>query len=415
MAANVTVIDFLPAEFSVDDLGGGTVRVSIDAIAQAKITGLVAALAALQPDIQFQDEGVNEGTSGGVVTVDFTGAGVTATEAAGVLTVDIPSGGAGALILESETAAAVGPDIIVTALSSGDLSGGPVFGIEFGPGFAGVYADKVNLPGEVEFQYISIGAAESITAGWWSIRTYYNLDPADPIGTRVYGAEFLVYVGGGEYIGTTVLTAASGNFTTGPSTYTIEVEANAAGGGGGGTTTAAAQAAVGGGGCAGGRVKKTFAVTPNTDYAYVNGAAGAAGAATGADGGTGGDTTFIVGAVTITAKGGLGGKGMLAGTTIITALGGATGGISTNGDVNSAGEPGGFSLRTNGTSATGNVSGKGGSSIFGAGGNSLNTVGTGNSGIGNGSGGGGGHVTNGSAAVTGGAGTAGITVVKEFT
>lgn len=48
-----------------------------------------------QVDIQFQDEGVNQGTAGGINTVDFVGAGVTAAEAAGVLTVTIPGGGGG--------------------------------------------------------------------------------------------------------------------------------------------------------------------------------------------------------------------------------------------------------------------------------------------------------------------------------
>jgi hypothetical protein len=46
-----------------------------------------------QPDIQFKDEGVNAGTSGGITNVDFTGAGVTASESAGTLTVNIAGGG----------------------------------------------------------------------------------------------------------------------------------------------------------------------------------------------------------------------------------------------------------------------------------------------------------------------------------
>lgn len=65
------------------------------AIGQAAVTNLVTDLAAKQPDIQFQDEGVNAGTSGGVTTVNFVGAGVTASESAGTLTVTISGGGGG--------------------------------------------------------------------------------------------------------------------------------------------------------------------------------------------------------------------------------------------------------------------------------------------------------------------------------
>lgn len=96
MPANVTTIDFLPAEFIVDDLGGGAVRVSIDAVAQAKITGLVADLAAKQAAIQYKDEGVNQGGAGAAIIVNFTGAGITASFAGSTLTVDASAGGSGA-------------------------------------------------------------------------------------------------------------------------------------------------------------------------------------------------------------------------------------------------------------------------------------------------------------------------------
>lgn len=45
-----------------------------------------------QNNIQFQDEGVDVGTAGGIETVDFTGAGVTATDSGTTLTVNIPGG-----------------------------------------------------------------------------------------------------------------------------------------------------------------------------------------------------------------------------------------------------------------------------------------------------------------------------------
>lgn len=65
------------------------------AIGQAAVTNLVTDLAAKQPDIQFQDEGTNAGTAGGVTTVNFVGAGVSAAESAGTLTVTISGGGGG--------------------------------------------------------------------------------------------------------------------------------------------------------------------------------------------------------------------------------------------------------------------------------------------------------------------------------
>lgn len=48
-----------------------------------------------QSNIQFQDEGVNLGTTGTVDTLDFIGAGVTATRSGNTVTVDIPGGGSG--------------------------------------------------------------------------------------------------------------------------------------------------------------------------------------------------------------------------------------------------------------------------------------------------------------------------------
>lgn len=65
------------------------------AIPESSVTNLTTDLAAKQPNIQFKDEGVNAGTSGGITTVDFVGAGVTASAAAGTLTVTISSGGGG--------------------------------------------------------------------------------------------------------------------------------------------------------------------------------------------------------------------------------------------------------------------------------------------------------------------------------
>jgi hypothetical protein len=64
-------------------------------IPESSVTNLTTDLAAKQPNIQFKDEGVNQGTSGGITAVDFVGAGVTAAAASGTLTVTISGGGGG--------------------------------------------------------------------------------------------------------------------------------------------------------------------------------------------------------------------------------------------------------------------------------------------------------------------------------
>lgn len=215
----------------------------------------------------------------------------------------------------------------------------------------------------------------------------------------------------GLFLGQTVTATASANFTTGANTRTIIVEQVAGGGGGGGVSSSAAAGGGGGGGGGGGYVRKQFTVTPSTAYAYTNGAGGTAGANTGGTGGTGGDSTFVVGGTTITAKGGTGGVGMTANTTIASAQGGTGGGVSTSGDINGSGAPANFGLRTSGLIATG---GNGGSSFFGGGGLGSNAPGAGADGVGHGGGGAGAVVTNASSAVAGGVGSAGQTVVYEY-
>ena len=214
----------------------------------------------------------------------------------------------------------------------------------------------------------------------------------------------------GRYLGTTVLTSGT-SFTTGSLTNKIFIRVQAGGGAGGGGATAAVSASAGGGGSAGGYAEKTFTVAPSTAYTYAIGAAGAAGAAGANDGLVGGNSTFAVGATTVTAFGGLGGIGMAATTTVTSVLGGASPAISTNGDVNTGGEPGDPGIAFTGLLAN---SGAGGSSIFGSGGNGRITAGTGAIGVGNGAGGSGGVVLNGSSAVAGGVGLAGIIVVDEY-
>lgn len=61
---------------------------------------LQTALNAKQPNLQYQDEGSNIGTSGAATAINFTGAGVTSSFSGGVITVNIP-GGAGTPSLTS--------------------------------------------------------------------------------------------------------------------------------------------------------------------------------------------------------------------------------------------------------------------------------------------------------------------------
>lgn len=213
----------------------------------------------------------------------------------------------------------------------------------------------------------------------------------------------------GRYLRTTALTSGT-SYTTGNDCNKIFVRVQAGGGAGGGCTSVASAASAGGGGAAGGYAEKTFAVTPNTAYAYTIGAAGTG--VSGAGGNAGGNSTFVVSGVTVTAFGGPGAPVATAMASLTSYKGGTSPSLSTNGDVNDSGAPGhpGVTLIV----ATPIVaSGAGGSSIFGGGGVGLAGVGTGTAGTGFGSGGAGGG-TGASAARAGGNGTGGIILVDEF-
>jgi len=64
----------------------------------------LGAAAARQQNIQFKDEGVNQGAAGAVGIVNFVGAGVAAVEAGGTLTVTIAGGGGGSADIVAATA-----------------------------------------------------------------------------------------------------------------------------------------------------------------------------------------------------------------------------------------------------------------------------------------------------------------------
>ena len=100
-------------------------------------------------------------------------------------------------------------------------------------------------------------------------------------------------------------------------------------------------------------------------------------------------------------------------------LGGAGGAVSTGGDVNTAGLPGGYGFELDGLTNGMAVSGAGAASLFGAGAASIVPVAaavTGNSAVASGFGGGGsgGAVSLTNTNVAGGAGAGGVVVVWEF-
>jgi hypothetical protein len=64
-------------------------------IPQSAVTSLTSDLTAKQPNIQFKDDGTNQGASGAISTIDFVGAGVSAVNASGTLTVTVSGGGSG--------------------------------------------------------------------------------------------------------------------------------------------------------------------------------------------------------------------------------------------------------------------------------------------------------------------------------
>ena len=194
-----------------------------------------------------------------------------------------------------------------------------------------------------------------------------------------------------------VFTSGSGTYTSPAGVKAITVTLVGGGGGGGGINGSGAAGGGGGGATALWLYPSGFAAA--TGYSYAVGAGGAGGVNTSAStGSSGGDTTFTIGATTVTAGGGAGGQASLGGTAA-----GGTGGTATNGTVNIVGGGGGESY---GPSLLGGV---GGSSTMGGGGRQA--FGTATAG-GNYGGGGAGAVNN--AALAGGAGAGGLIIVTEY-
>lgn len=184
-----------------------------------------------------------------------------------------------------------------------------------------------------------------------------------------------------------VLTSGT-SYTTPAGCTAILVEA-LGGGGGGARVTTGTDALSGGGG--GGYARKYFVVSPSTSYTYAIGAGGA-GRTTNGAGNSGGNTTFTVGATTVTAGGATGGR--IVGNTS------AAGGTSTNGDLNISGSRSPTAVASDSNSRAGS------NSMYGAGGrfsDSLNATGFGAGGaadVGAGS--------------TSGSGSNGLIIISEY-
>lgn len=87
--------------------------------------------------------------------------------------------------------------ITITATTSGDISAG-VFGVEYSiNSVPPPYDFSVNVPGEAASQSITLGPGEGIVAGdTVYMRAYYNIDPLDPVDSRVYGTPTLTVLVG---------------------------------------------------------------------------------------------------------------------------------------------------------------------------------------------------------------------------
>jgi hypothetical protein len=219
----------------------------------------------------------------------------------------------------------------------------------------------------------------------------------------------------GRFLGRQVLTSGTTYTPTSAAVKQQIVRGWAGGGGGGGVATTATTNAFGGGGASGGYFERLYSINGAlATGTFAIGGGGTAGANTGGTGGTGGNTTFTDGTTLCTANGGLGGVGMTAANTNLVALGGSAGAVSTNGNVNGAGSPGGYGFRLVGAVAGDGVSGSGASSALGGGGTAKNAGGAGSNATGFASGGGGAAQVANSSAAVGGTGSGGIIIVEEF-
>lgn len=192
--------------------------------------------------------------------------------------------------------------------------------------------------------------------------------------------------------------------------------------GGGAAATGAGEGAVGGGGAAGGYAQKWFTAANIADNAVVPASLtitigeGGNDTATASGGESGGASSWNTGGATgtiITADGGGGGQHFGPTSTFSGVAPGGNGVTASNGDVNAAGQGGGFGV-AGGATSNQNIGGVGGSSVFGAGGRGArNGVGIAASGPGGGGGGSSNSQSAGSAR-KGGNGGDGIVIVELY-
>ncbi len=201
--------------------------------------------------------------------------------------------------------------------------------------------------------------------------------------------------------------AAAGTFITSSQTWTSPSDVTSdtvfkftlIGPGGGGAGCATGRVS-GSGGAGGACILYKSSLAASTGYVYTQGAVGTAGSSGANSGGAGGNSTFVVGGVTMTANGGGGG---------VTAADGGLGGTSSNGTINITGGGGGSG--TNSNQFTGGASG--GNSMFGSGGAGVFT-GAGIAGGNYGGGGSGGSSPSAAGAFAGGAGGPGCLLIERI-
>lgn len=218
-----------------------------------------------------------------------------------------------------------------------------------------------------------------------------------------------VLAGSGRTLLAITAFSSSGTWTKNANTTSVIVECIGAGGGSGGVTGAGANAAAGGGGGGGAYVMSYITSGLLATETVTVGTGGAAGSNAGGNGGNGGNTSF---GTHLSAEGGKGGTGMVAGTASAAAPGGLSGVVLTFSGTSlagggSAGDPG---IRISGTFA---YAGNGGNSKNGGRGGQNTVSGVGIS-SGSSGGGGTGSLSMDGAAYAGCSGLGGYVVVYEY-
>lgn len=281
-------------------------------------------------------------------------------------------------ILNVGNAAAIGTSLTVgTTLG---VSGASTFS-------SAITAPQVTQPATTIFKIVdnNAGTRFSIPANGTSQSTLNNT----------------LITGGSTYGGTTQHVQAfisTGTFTIPTSVTSVKVTLVGGGGGGGGSTVTNNG---GGGGSGGIAVKYLSGLTPGNTIAVTVGAGGT-GVST-ATGNAGASSTIASGTQTITTVTALPGSGGF--VVAASSPGGSGASVSTNGDINGAGNPGGNSLATN-------VGGGGGGTFLGGAGNPAGSS-AGNPAVANTGSGGSGAGAAGNAA--GGTGGSGIVIFEWVT